>query len=562
MKDGQAQVVEERCLFCGTCVRECPQNAKVIRDDTTWAAQLLASGKKIAASVAPTYPAAFGEHEIPRLASALRKLGFSYVAETSVGADAVARATSQWLAEKHDGPTLVVTSACPTVVRYVELYAPHSVDVLVPIVSPMIAHGRHLRNEVGADAVVFIGPCVAKKFEAQRAVHQGLVDCVLTFGELRAWFEREGLRFDQLEESRFDEEGSSRGRLFPVAGGHLHASDLPTDLLTPEVFSISGVQPLQECLAAPMPQRLTVVEPLFCNGGCIGGPGITDEESVFQRRLRVLSHARQSNGPSRSPSTPPLPDWKPWLLTSYTPHAVDGTVPTEDAIRRALARIGKIDPRDQLDCGACGYRSCREKALAVVRGLAEPEMCMPRMRLLAERRVDRIMETSPNGIVILDNELRIIAMNPAFEKMFLCSNVILGRHISYLTDATPFEQVLAGRAARVERTAPEPRYGRIFHQIVYALEQDEQIVGIFVDVTESNLNRERLATIHREALERSRQLLEHQVRMAQDITRLLAEHTAHGEELVKNLLEAALVEPHAIDLQPSAMHANHAKPLR
>lgn len=554
MKDGQAQVVEERCLFCGTCVRECPQKAKTIRDDTTWAMELLAQRKKVAASVAPTYPAAFAEHEVRRLASALRKLGFAYVGETSVGADAVAVATSRWLAENRERQPLAVTSACPTAIRYIELYAPESVSSVVPLVSPMIAHAKHLRQEIGADAVVFIGPCIAKKFEAQRPEHAGLVDCVLTFAELRSWLEREGIVFEQLEESRFDEEGSPRGRRFPLAGGHLHASELPSDLLQPEVCAVTGVEALRECLSLGVPEHPTVVEPLFCDGGCIGGPGIGWEENHFRRRLRVLAHAARAartNGKNQVPA--PTPKLLQGLKTTYQPQPVDRTSPSEDAIRRALAQIGKIDPRDQLDCGACGYRSCREKAIAVVRGLAEPEMCMPRMRLLAERRMDRIMETSPNGIVILDHELRIIAMNPAFQKMFLCSHLVLGRHISYLTDATPFEQLLASRCGKLERTASEPRYGRIFHQIVYALEEDQQIVGIFVDITESSLNREKLAIVHREALDRSRQLLEHQVRMAQDITRLLAEHTAHGEELVKSLLEAALVEPHASDASHMAL---------
>jgi PAS domain S-box-containing protein len=236
---------------------------------------------------------------------------------------------------------------------------------------------------------------------------------------------------------------------------------------------------------------------------------------------------------------------------------VDTTQPSEDAIRRALARIGKLDARDQLDCGACGYRSCREKAIAVLRGLAEPEMCMPRMRLLAERRTDRIIETSPNGIVILDQELRILAMNHAFQRIFLCSAAVVGRHISYLTDPSPFERVASRSTTKLERTIKDPRYGRVLHQIVYALEDDEQVVGIFVDVTESTLNREKLAALHREALNRSRELLDHQLRMAQDITRLLAEQTARGEELVKNLIDAALVDAPGGNQQSDGATSHH-----
>jgi iron only hydrogenase large subunit-like protein/uncharacterized Fe-S cluster-containing protein len=555
MHDGQAQVVEERCLYCGTCVRECPQKAKTIRDDTVWAAELLATRKRVAASVAPTYPAAFAEHEVQRLASALRKLGFAWVGETSVGAKAVAQATACHVAARQSAASTTITSACPAVVPYVESYAVDAASWLAPVVSPMIAHARWLRRRAGADAVIFIGPCVAKKFEAERPEYAGIVDCVLTFAELQAWLERESIAFDALEESRFDEAAPARARFFPLVGGQLRAADMPTDMLEPEIVATAGADNLQEVLGALPGPTPVVVEPLFCPGGCIGGPGFPCDGNIFERRLQVLTNARRTAAQSAPEPPPPTPDELQALTTRFAPQPVDRIMPSEDAIRRAMARIGKIDARDQLDCGACGYRSCREKAIAVVRGLAEPEMCMPRMRLLAERRTDRIIETSPNGIVILDGELRIMAMNPAFQRMFLCSVPPLGRHISYLTDPTAFEQVAANRSSRVERTAQDPRYGRIFHQIVYALEEDEQIVGIFVDVTESTLNREKLTSLHREAIARSRDLLEHQVRMAQDITRLLAEHTARGEELVKSLIDAAVIDPHQAGAAESAAGA-------
>lgn len=562
MRQGQAQVVEERCIYCGTCVRECPQKAKVIRDDTTWAQEILASYKKVAASVAPTYPAAFADHEVGRLASALRKLGFSIVAETAVGADMVAQETSRWLQETAASRSLAVTSACSAVVRFVELYAPESVPKLVPIVSPMIAHARLLREQFGADAVVFIGPCIAKKFEAVRPEYEGLVTCALTFTELQAWLQREGIAFESLEESHFDHVAPASARYFPLLGGQKRAADEIPDMLAPSFLAITGCEDLREALQTEPEDGGPVIEPLFCQGGCIGGVGCSSDTPLIERRRRILRHASKPSRRQSVFSFVHAEEWIPKLRAKFQPAPVDRTQPSEDAIRRALARIGKLDSRDQLDCGACGYRSCREKAIAVVRGLAEPEMCMPRMRLLAERRTDRIIETSPNGIVILDHELRILAMNPAFQRIFMCSAPVLGRPISYLADPAPFEQVAANRATKVERTVKDSRYGRVFHQIVYALDDEEQIVGIFVDVTESTLNREKLAALHREALQRSRDLLHHQVQMAQDITRLLAEHTARGEELVKSLVEAALLEPGAPTSDIGEVSAGHAQPLR
>lgn len=543
MRDGQAQVIEERCVYCGTCVRECPQKAKHVRDDTAWAEELLARGGKVAASVAPTYAAAFVPHERARLASALRRLGFSIIAETAVGAAVVAKLTKLFIQERGEGA--YISSACPAVVRYVERYAPQSVPNLMPVVSPMIAHAHLLREQHKADAVVFIGPCIAKKFEAERREYENVVDCVITFEELRAWLDRAGISFNSLEESRFDEEAPAPARAFPVTGGQLYAADVPAEFLDGTVCAISGVEDLRESLTLVESGAHLVVEPLYCSGGCIGGPAMATDANLFERRIRVLEHVRSAARDNNRKAALPY-DAETLRVetfrTKFSAAPVETTPVSEDAIRRALAKIGKLDPRDQLNCGACGYNSCRDKAIAVVRGLAQPEMCMPYMRFLAERRTDRIIETSPNGIVILDRDLRILAINPAFQKMFLCSEAVLGRPISYLTDAKPFEDVASGVSPRVERTTREIAYGRVFHQIVYGMPEDGQIVGIFVDITESTLTREKLTVLHEQALARSRELLDHQIRMAQDITRLLAENTARGEELVKNLIDIAVVE--------------------
>lgn len=541
MRDGQAEVLEERCIFCGTCVRECPQKAKTVRDDTAHAQELLSRGKRVAASVAPSFAASFAPHEIKRFATALRRLGFAYVGETSLGAQLVAELTAGWVV---GAQTSLVTSACPAVVRYVERYAPESVSRLVPVMSPMLAHAKLLRDRASADAVVFIGPCIAKKFEAQRPENHGLVDCVLTFQELRAWLQREGIAFELLEESRFDEESGSRARLFPLVGGQLHAGRLPTDLLDATVCPTAGVEQLREALDLSTESPPLVFEALFCPSGCIAGPGMTTKDNLVQRRLNLLRYAQTASKDVTDINQEPaacLPVEA--FQTTFSPQPLPGQKINESALRQALVRIGKVDPRDRLDCGACGYPSCLDKARAVALGLAEPEMCMPYMRYLAERRTDRIIETSPNGIVILDKDLHILSMNPAFCQIYLCSQSTLGRHISYITDPAPFEAVATDPSRKIERTVRDPAYGRVFHQIVYAMPDEQQLVGIFVDITAHTLTRERLAVLHREATTKSRQLLEHQVRMAQDITRMLAQYTARGEDLVKSILETALLVP-------------------
>lgn len=208
----------------------------------------------------------------------------------------------------------------------------------------------------------------------------------------------------------------------------------------------------------------------------------------------------------------------------------------EDEIRVELERTGKIDPENQLNCAACGYDTCKDKAVAVLMGMAEPEMCLPYMRKLAERRTDRILETSPNGIVILNQHFEIISTNPAFREIFRCSDAVLGKHISYLMDPEGFERLVTGKDARISRTLEHKKYNRTCHEILYTLEEEKQFVGIFVNVTEVAKQKAQLDVIKAEAMQQAEELLSHQVDMAQQMTRFLGENTARGEELVAKLI--------------------------
>jgi len=207
-----------------------------------------------------------------------------------------------------------------------------------------------------------------------------------------------------------------------------------------------------------------------------------------------------------------------------------------------LAMTGKLSPEDELNCGACGYASCRDKAVAVIRGMAEPEMCIPYMRRLAEQRTDRIIETSPNGIVIVDDRLNIISMNPAFRRYFMCTEAILGKRISYLMDPDPFERVVSGAEKIVETVARHDRYHIICHQIIYSLAEENQYVGIFVNITRSQADREKLDQLRAQTIAQAQELLEHQIDMAQRIGQFLGESSAQGEKLVENLMNMARSE--------------------
>ena len=413
-----------------------------------------------------------------------------------------------------------------------ELYRPALVPNLAPVVSPMLAHAEHLKKRLGKDIkVVFIGPCVAKKAEAERPEHDGLVDVVLTFDELAEWLQREGIDLSACEESSFDEEPRGDARLFPLEGGCVRTAGWTTDLLAGDVVVASGYEEVGTALdglgelGAPR-----VVEPLFCPQGCINGPALAGARNVFVRRGDVLQYA------AKRPHAAAEPGLFPQLTTRFQAGAAVEQEISEDQIRHMLERTGKAREEDQLNCGACGYGSCRDKAIAVIRGLAEPEMCIPHMRRLAEQRVDRIIETSPNGIVILDEQLRILHTNPAFRRYFTCSPAIHGQPVSALMDPEPFERLASGQDSLIEMTVEHTHYSLICHQIAYLLPKERQYVGIFVNITNQRTSQQKLDTLRTQTITQASELLQHQIQMAEEIARFLGESTARGEDLVEKLI--------------------------
>jgi PAS domain S-box-containing protein len=535
MHDGQARVAPERCIACGTCIRECPQGAKHYREDAGRAERLLESDAVVCASIAPSFASAFDGWAGRRLPSALRQLGFAYVGETAIGAHDVALATAALV--NQGGEHGHVCSACPAVVNYVEQYQPDLVPRLAPVVSPMIAHAKRLEARYGTAArVVFIGPCVAKKSEAERPEHAGLIDVALTFEELRGWLERSGVDLKRCEESAFDEAPGGAARFFPVPGGLARTARLETGLFDTRVRTASGFDELADALdQVRQSERAILLEPLFCPQGCVHGPGMPLRANRFVQRDRLVAYADAAPGAA---DTAPLRACE--LAARYVARPADPPAAlSEAAITGMLETLGRGAAEDQLNCGACGYDSCRQKAIAVLRGMAEAEMCIPRMRQLAERRTDRIIETSPNGIVILDSRLEILGMNPAFRRMFTTSDAVLGKPIAYLFDPEPFERVAAGEIDTLKEPRRYPSYNMTCHQVVYALRDEGQYVGIFVDTTANVRNEQALRDLRSQTEAQARELLEHQINMSQQIAKLLGESSAKGEALVRTLLELA-----------------------
>jgi iron only hydrogenase large subunit-like protein/uncharacterized Fe-S cluster-containing protein len=541
--DGQASVDAERCIHCGTCVRECPQGAKSLRSDLERAAGLLKSGGFAAASVAPSFAAFLPENLQRRLPDALRKLGFARVSETAVGAFHVARASADHI--RTNPEAVHIASACPAVVSYVEQYEPDMVDALIPVVSPMAAHGRSLKEQHGPDCkVVFIGPCSAKKSEAERPELADAVDCVLTFTELFEWLELQGIDLDDCADTDFDDRPEGDARFFPVPGGLARTAELTTDLLAAEVLAVSGPAEIHDALENVRENpRPVLVEPLFCAQGCVNGAGAPQQGNLYKRRGDVLQYARrpcsgESAACASCASEAPAPaNGDGSLKTRFDRRNGQAELREED-IKRVLESTGKADAADQLNCGACGYSSCRAQAIAVLQGMASVDMCIPHMRRLAEQRSDKIIETTPNGIVMLDEQLNILHMNPAFRKMFMATEAVLGKPVSYLMDPEPFEN-LQREGELMEFTARHPNYGVVCRQILYPLPEERQYVGVFVNVTKSMDNEKRLRRMRADTVRKAQELMEHQIQAAQEMAKFLGESTAETEDLVRNLMSIA-----------------------
>jgi iron only hydrogenase large subunit-like protein/uncharacterized Fe-S cluster-containing protein len=533
IKDGQANVIPERCISCGTCVTECPQKAKSYQSATDIVLQFIEKKETIVASIAPSFAAVFSVDEQSRIASALRKIGFSWVAETAIGASYVANQSANYINE-NPNKTHICT-ACPAIVNYIEIYHHSFVQNLIPVASPMIAHAKLLKEKHGKNAkVVFIGPCIAKIDEALHPANKGLVDAVLTFSELREILLKKRINISDCKVGFFDEFPDADARLFPIEGGLLKTAKSETDILSDKKISISGFSHFDDAITTLSENKSLnfTIEPLFCEYGCINGPDIRKNKHQFLSRNQIIGYNRIMADKTS------IANKKLNILTNFNNRVNPQHEYTEVQINEVLLKTGKNNPEDQLNCGACGYDNCRRKAIAVLEGLAEPEMCIPYMRRLAESKNDLILKTDPNGIVVLNQDLEILQVNPAFQKMFSCTEKILGNKISYLLDPEPFEKFVSGKEKELHQKVKFPNYNLICHQIIYSIENEKQIVGIFVNITDFEINEVKLKNIKTDTIIQAEELIEHQIKMAQDLVRFLGENTAKGEALLTKLIKA------------------------
>jgi PAS domain S-box-containing protein len=538
-----SRIVEDRCVLCGNCVRVCPQGAKSARSYLPEVKGLLNSGETVIASIAPSFAAYFNRYDYRKVIALLKKLGFHYVEETAYGAYYTAMATRQ---EVDLAPGFRIGSACPSAVNLIERYFPDFLPFLSRADSPVIAHAKLIKAQYGEDArVVFISPCAAKKQEVMEDSVKGLVDYPLSFIELDQWANEESIDWESLDHSQdFERTAPGLARLFPIRGGILKAAQMDSDYTSSSHMSITGENNIIAFFKNFSPDRypqLQFLDILMCDGGCINGPLGWKELNPLNRI--TVSQYQESKTDTGDPKQQfPLDEL---LCRQYRNLKKHYPEPSEQEIKEILKQIGKLYKEDELNCGGCGYATCREKAVAVFHHMAEAEMCLPYMRQKAESLANIIVQHTPNGVTLINREMKVLTANPAFCRIFQleAGQEIVGQSIrNLLDDISPFikansSKVLVEQKIYFESTC---KWVRV---MAFPMIDERLVVGIFQDITNEETQRHELDNIRKEIAEHTQDVILKQMRVAQEIAGLLGETTAETKAMLSRLAKVLTLDP-------------------
>lgn len=524
------QIVDEMCIKCGLCQAHCGPGALTIHLDIQRVKDAIQSGKRVVASLAPSFVGAFNLLESEKMVGALKRLGFDRVEETAHGAEIISRHYEIEI-QGSTSPN-IITSCCPSANYLVEHYYPDAVDSVIPVVSPMLAHGRDIRSRLGDDVyIVFIGPCLAKKAEAVEI--DGSIDAVITFAELDDWLGSEGLKLDKMEAGQFDHPVSRRGRAYPL-GGSLWRADLQTRI-NPEYkyIHVDGIESCKEFLDAVSKKRVSgyCAEINICSGSCINGPDMPSCAPGFYERKTVLGDyvdkTLKMDDLCDSEAYHQAINMDLEVSRGFKSKPVNLSIPSDKAIEDILLQMGKFSEQDQLNCGACGYATCHDKAVAVFHGYSDVNMCMDALKQKAESLQSIIFENSPNAICILDEEQRIKEVNPSFHNIFNEQRIKLVNWPVYaIMNDDIFRELAESEEVRISRKVYMEMVDRYFYCNIVKLDDGALYVGIFTDITAAEKSRTELDRVKEETVSACQDVIEKQMRVAQEIASLLGETTA------------------------------------
>ena len=523
----QAHIIGNECILCGHCFVVCPQDAKEIVDSTEKARVLLQSGAPVVVSLAPSFIANYEGVGIEAMRRALKKLGFYDVEETAIGATIVKTEYERLLAEEERD--IVISSCCHSVNLLIQKYFPSSLVYLADVMSPMQAHCADIKKRMPNAKTVFIGPCVAKKDEAE--YYEGIVDAVLTFEELTNWLKAERITLD----NEVDDTPESRARFFPTTGGILKtmAQNVPG-------YTYIAIDGIENCIAALRDIESGKIHQCFiemsaCAGSCIGGPVMEKyhNTSPIKDFISVADYAGERDFPVAQPDHMSLK--KHFIAIEHKlAH------PSEQEIMAVLREMGKYKREDELNCGSCGYNSCREKAIAIIQGKAEISLCLPYLKDKAESFSDTIVKNTPNGLIVLNENLEVQQINDAARKIMKirAASDVLGEPVVRILDPTVFVQVKnSGRSSRSQRVYL-PEYKKYVEQTVIYAPDSHMLIGIMRDITDEESDREKKNRLNKQTVEVADSVVEKQMRIVQEIASLLGETAAETKIALTKLKES------------------------
>jgi iron only hydrogenase large subunit-like protein len=552
VEKGQASILFDRCIYCGRCVVNCPAHAKHYRNDVEKVKMFLNEGRKVVVSLAPSFVSEFSGWKQGELIAALKKLRFSAVSETALGADFLSARIARDLwhndTAKTAKPRLWISSACPAIVEYLKLYVPHLAPYISPHASPLLIHARFLHSQYGTEtAVVFIGPRIAKKHEAD--LYGEEINAAITFAELNEWLQKERITPKNVSVSPdcvFEPRRSAKGAFFPMEGGEITAfsayrEEEAKNRMRIDTVSVSGIQAVKETLAGFDLHTLEAtlfLELLACPGGCLKGPGMSTANSGIIRYVRLRDYAFSADN-TLDTATRSL---SPLIDSDYPLTPLPDTGHTEREITEALLRVGKYRLSDRLNCASCGYDTCRDFAVALLDRQAEKSMCASYMRKLANKTANGLIKVIPSGVVIVDKDLRIVDCNEQFarllgsetEELFVILPGLEGTDLKKISPFSQyFQRVIDSQGPELVQS--DVRDGnKIFHLTVFAIEKGVTAAGVAEDITAPRVRIEK-------TVERARKLIKKNIAVVQQIAFLLGENAAESESILNSIIESYTV---------------------
>lgn len=522
----QAYIIEDECILCGQCFVVCPQNAKQIVDETEKARVMVQSGEPVIASLAPSFVANYEGVGIEAMRDALKKLGFFDVEETAIGATIVKNEYERMIND--EARDVIITSCCHSVNLLIQKYYTELLPCLADVMSPMQAHCVDIKRRYPNAKTVFIGPCVAKKDEAQH--YEGITDAVLTFDELTAWLKAEGIEL----EKKMDSNENSRARFFPTTGGVLKTMDLSNTKYT--YMAIDGTE---NCIAALKDIQSGKIHNCFiemsaCVGSCVGGPVMEKyHRSPVQDYMAVSKFAGTKDFEVEQPDIIAI-------QKHFTVIDRKFKQPEESEIRDILRQMGKTKPSDELNCGSCGYSTCREKAIAIYHGKSEISMCLPYLKDKAENFSDTIVRNTPNGLIVLNEKLEVQQVNKsALKIMNLRSETdVLGDGVVRILDPKDFLEVLGTGRPIHEKRIYLAEYDKYAEETIIYDKEFRLLICILRDVTSEETQREKKENLSRQTVEIADKVIDKQMRIVQEIASLLGETAAETKIALSKLKES------------------------